>query len=248
MSQSVSKNVDEITDIDLRLYLARYSQTGIKNSTLATTITSLKAFFSWLFGQDYIRKNPMWNIKQTKVEKRLRKPLTDDELEVLRSACRTEREKAIIEFFYSTGCRLDEAYKLNRDDINWINKSCLVIGKGNKEREVYISARAGLFLKNYLQSRKDMNTALFVGIRKPYKRLSGRAIEDIFGELGGRAGITRKIHPHLMRHTMATNLLRNGASLSAVQGLLGHEDPATTQIYARLDKEELHTVHRKNIA
>jgi integrase/recombinase XerD len=190
----------------------------------------------------------MWNIKQPKVEKRLRKPLSDDVLELLRNVCATDREKAVVEFFYSTGCRLDEVYKLNRDDINWYNKSCMVIGKGNKEREVYISARSALFLKNYLEARRDSNPALFVGVRQPHLRLSGRAIEDIFGELGTRAGIKRKIHPHLMRHTMATNLLRNGASMSAVQGLLGHEDPATTQIYAQLDKDELHNIHRKNIA
>ncbi len=247
-SQYVAKDVDKITDIDIRMYLAKYSQTGIKNSTLATLITSLKAFFNWLVGQDYIHKSPMWNIKSTKVEKRLRKSLTDEELELLRCACKTDREKAIIEFFYSTGCRLDEVHKLNRDDIDWINKCTKVIGKGNKEREVYLSARAVLFLKNYLQSRHDAKPGLFVGERYPHNNLSGRGIEDIFKELGIRAGIAKNIHPHLLRHTMATNLLRNGASLSAVQHLLGHEDPATTEIYAQLDKEDIQSIHRKHIA
>jgi len=247
-STIVCKDVDAITDIDIRMYLAHYSQTGIQNSTLSTVVTTLKSFFSWMTGQDYIPKNPMWNIKSTKVKKSLRKALTDEELELLRYACKTEREKAIIEFFYSTGCRLDEVHKLNRDDINWINKSCVVIGKGSKEREVYISARAILFLKNYLQTRTDSNSGLFVASKLPHNRLSGKSFEDIIKELGVRAGISKNIHPHILRHTMATNLLRNGASLAAVQRLLGHESPVTTQIYAQMDKEDIQMIHRKNIA
>jgi len=247
-STIVCKDVDVITDIDIRMYLAHYSQTGIQNSTLSTVVTTLKSFFSWMTGQDYILKNPMWNIKSTKVKKSLRKALTDEELELLRYACKTEREKAIIEFFYSTGCRLDEVHKLNRDDINWINKSCVVIGKGSKEREVYISARAILFLKNYLQTRTDSNSGLFVASKLPHNRLSGKSFEDIIKELGVRAGISKNIHPHILRHTMATNLLKNGASLVAVQRLLGHESPVTTQIYAQMDKEDIQMIHRKNIA
>jgi integrase/recombinase XerD len=230
------------------MYLAHYSQTGIKNSTLGTTVTALKSFFSWLADQEYIRKSPMKNIKQTKPEKRVRKALTDEELELLRSTCKTDREKSIIEFFYSTGCRLDEVVKLNKEDINWFNKSCMVIGKGDKEREVYISARASLFLKNYLQGRRDSNPALFVSGKLPHGRLGYRSFEEIFRELGERAGINKNVHPHIMRHTMATNLLRNGTSLAIVQRILGHEDASTTEIYAQLDKEDIQTAHRKHIA
>lgn len=247
-SNIVCKDVDAITDIDIRMYLAHYSQTGVQNSTLSTVVTTLKSFFSWMTGQEHIQKNPMWNIKSTKVKKSLRKALTDEELELLRYACKTERERAIVEVFYSTGCRLDEIYKLNREDIDWINKCCVVIGKGNKEREVYFSARAILFLKSYLQTRTDLKPGLFVASKLPHDRLSGKSFEDIIKELGVRAGITKNIYPHILRHTMATNLLKNGASLVAVQKLLGHESPVTTQIYAQMDKEDIRSIHRKHIA
>jgi integrase/recombinase XerD len=199
-SRIVCKDIDGITDIDIRMYLAQYSQTGIKNSTLSSVITTLKSFFSWLVGQDYLQKNPMWNIKATKVEKRIRKSLSDEELELLRVACKTEREKAIIEFLYSTGCRLDEIHKLDRADIDWFNKSCRVIGKGNKEREVYLSARALLFLQKYLQTRNDMQPSLFIARKLPNNRLSGRSFEDIVKELGVRAGIAKSIYPHILRN------------------------------------------------
>jgi integrase/recombinase XerD len=247
-STIICKDIDQITDIDIRMYLAQYLQTGIMDSTLSTVVTTLKSFFSWLVGQDYLQKTPMWNIKSTKVKKRVRKALSDEELELLRCTCKTEREKAIVEFFYSTGCRLDEVHKLNRNDIDWINKSCRVIGKGNKEREVYLSARAVLFLQKYLQTRSDMQPSLFIARKLPHNRLSGRSFEDIVKDLGKRAGIQKNLHPHILRHTFANALLNNGASLAEVQRLLGHEDSATTLIYAQLNNEDIQISHKKHLA
>jgi integrase/recombinase XerD len=234
--------------MDIRVYLAAYTKTGVKNTTIATTISCLKSFFGWLETQDYINKSPMRKVKNIKIEKRLRKPLSQEELEMLRIACKTVREKAIVEFFYSTGCRLDEVYKLNKGDINWNTDSCMVIGKGNKERRVFLNAKARVHLWKYIASRKDNNEALFVTGRGKLNRLGPRSFEEIFGDLGRRAGLTKRVHPHLLRHTMATSMLNNGASLAAVQGLLGHEDPATTQIYAELNQEELHLTHKRHSA
>jgi integrase/recombinase XerD len=216
------------------------------NSTLAATVTPLKSFFSWLEGQEYIRKSPMKNIKQTKTPKRVRKALSDDELELLRCTCETPREKAIVEFMYSTGCRVSEVASVNKDDINWNKRSLMVVGKGDKEREVYLNAKAVLLLHNYLATRTDTKPALFVCSKKPYNRLGSRSFEEIIKELGERANLSKNIHPHILRHTLATHLLRAGVPLPVVQRILGHESCSTTEIYAQIDQEDVQTAHRKH--
>ncbi len=243
----IHKDIEQVTAMDIRMYLALRSKDGLKNSSLASTIAALKSFFSWLENEDYLTKSPMRKIKNTKVEKRLRKALTREELEMLREATRTLREKALVEFFYSTGCRLDEAYKLNITDIDWTNGKTLVIGKGNKERPVFLNARCQLHLKKYLQSRKDHCEALFVGERSPHGRLGRRAIEKVFSELGLIAGIAKRVYPHLLRHTTATNMLQGGATLSEVQSYLGHDSPATTQVYTQVSTDAIRQSHIKHV-
>ena len=157
----------------------------------------------------------------------------------MRISCKTIKERAVLEFFYSTGARLDEVNKLDADDIKWKDDSCLVWGKGSKEREVYISAKARVYVQMYLSSRKDNNPALFVCDRAPHNRLGRRSIETIISNLGKRTGINRPVYPHLIRHTKATDLINSGASLAAVQKMLGHESPATTQIYAQMDTQQI---------
>lgn len=242
-SFAMRKDIEQITDMDIKRYLAAYSGTGVKNNTVSTTISCFKSFFTWLEAQDYIDKSPMRKVENIKVEKRCRKPLTHEELEMLRVACKTERELALVEFMYSPGCRLDEVYKLNKSDINWNAESCMVIGKGNKERRVFLNAKAKVHLWKYLSSRKDICEALFVTERGIIRRLGARSIEKIYSELGNR--ISKHVHPHIMRHTFATHMLQAGVPLSVVQELLGHEDPSTTQIYAKLDSSELQAYHRK---
>lgn len=243
----VHKDVEQIDAMDIRRYLAMYSKTGVKNSTIGTIISGLKSFFGWLENEEYITKSPMRKIKSIKVEKRVRKALNREELEMLRDACKTLREKAVVEFFYSTGCRLDEVYKLDIAGIDWVNGKVMVIGKGNKERPVYLNARAILHLKKYLGSRKDTNPALFVSERQPHDRLSHRGIQRIFTTLGTRAGIGKPVYPHLLRHTTATTMLQNGASMSEVQHYLGHDSPATTQIYAEMDTQTIKMSHLKHV-
>lgn len=244
----IYKDIDQIDSMDVRMYLAKCSKRGIKNSTLATIMSTLRSFFAWLENEDYIEKSPMRKIKAIKVEKRFRKALTQEELEMLRLACKTPREKAMVEFFYSTGCRLDEVYQLNKADIDWNTNSCLVIGKGNKERKVFINAKAKVHLWLYLDSRKDNNEALFVCDRRPHGRMGKRSLEVEFGKLGAKAGLMKKVHPHILRHSMATALLNNGASLMEVQRILGHDDPATTLIYTSLNSDDIQTAHRKHLA
>lgn len=245
--RTIPKDVDQLTTIDIRMYLALRTKEGLKRSSLAAIIGCLKSFFTWLTDEEYIIKNPMKKIKNMKKEKRLRKALSRGELEMLRDVCQTLREKALLEVFYSTGCRLFEVEKMNKSDIDWMTNSLSVIGKGDKERIVYLNAKAALHLKKYLESRKDANPALFVGVRQPYERLGRRGIQKTISDLGVRAKINKPVYPHLIRHTTATHMINNGASLMEVQLYLGHDSPDTTQVYLEMDIQAIKTSHLKHV-
>ncbi len=247
-SKIIQKRLEDISVIDIRRYLAQYSTTGVKKSTLNTEMSILRSFFNWLESEDYIVKSPLRKIKPTKKEKRIRKALTPEEMEMLRMSCEDKRDKALVEFFYSTGCRLDEVSKLNKQDIDWSRGLVNVIGKGDKERVVFLNAKAKVHLWNYIESRHDKNESLFVGSKLPFERLGHRAYQRIFNELGLRAGITKSVHPHLMRHTTATTAVNNGASIQSVQLMLGHTDPATTTLYAHLNTDEVQISHKKFVS
>jgi integrase/recombinase XerD len=244
----VRKEIADIDAMDIRRYLAAYSQSGVKNTTIATEIWILKSFFGWLEKEDYIVKSPMLKIQSIKTEKRVRKSLTPEELEIIRDACKTLRERAMVEFFFSTGCRLDEICKLNKQDIDWNSDKCLVYGKGSKERYVFINAKAKVHMWKYLNSRIDNNEALFVTSKSPYERLGRRSFQVDFNDLGKRAGIKKNIHAHLMRHSMATALINSGATWSDVQQMLGHEDPSTTQVYVDINTEAIQQSHKRHLA
>ena len=247
-AQTVGKNIEDINTMDIRRFIALCMKNGLKNTSIATEISILKTFFSWLKNEDYIGKNPMNQIKNIKINKYLRSSLTQREIELIRNACETTREKAIFEFFFSTGCRLEEVVKLDKEDIDWKSLSVKVLGKGNKERIVFLTPKAEVFLQKYLSERIDDNCALFVSERKPHNRLGRRTIERIFHNLGVKSGIGKSVFPHLIRHSMATILLNNGSTLTEVQRILGHESPVTTQIYAQLNIETIQQSHKKHIA
>jgi len=247
-SQSVHKKIEDIDTMDIRMYLAQCSQRGLKNSSILTEMNILRSFFTWLENEDHISKSPMRKIKSIKKEQRVRKSLSQEELENLRVACKSPREKAMVEFFYSTGCRLDEVCKVNKSDIDWSQSKLQVIGKGDKERTVFLNAKAKVHLKKYLASRKDNNEALFVGERDPHDRLGRRAFQIDFNKLGKLAGIIKSVHPHLLRHTTATIAVNNGASLQSVQKMLGHSNPSTTLIYADLNIEEVQMSHKRCVS
>lgn len=248
MSGYIVKPVRLITTNDLRIYLAQLTKaSNIKQTTLSTEISILKSFFSWLANEEIIPKDPMKKIKAPKIPIRLRNALNVEELERLRDACKTTRERALLEFIYSTGCRVSEVSDVNLSDINWNIKSLKVIGKGSKERAVYFSDKAKLYIEKYLKSRKDKlnNPALFICSKKPYNRLGTRSIEKEINKIATAANFDKSVFPHLLRHTMATLALKSGASLTTIQKLLGHSDPGTTEIYAEISDDTVQQEYNK---
>lgn len=243
-SSYIKKPVATVTTTDLRIYLSNRCK-NMKATSTNGQISILKSFFSWLHNEEYIPKNPMVKIKPTKEPKRVRHALSEEELELLRQACKTEREKALTEFLVSSGCRLSEVVGINIDDIDWNEKSLFVIGKGNKERKVYFNTKAKILLKKYLLTRTDENNALFVASKRPYARLGGRSIEKEIKNISARVKIDKSIFPHLFRHTFATISLNKGLSLPVLQHIMGHENPSTTQIYAELSEENIEHEYRK---
>ena len=215
--RQVHKPIKMIATNDIRVYLYKVqAQRGISNRSLDARRTVINAFFEWCCNEEYINRNPCRNIKKIKYEEKERKPLSSIELEELRNACVTLRDKALFELLYSTGCRVSEVVNLNKADVNFETKEVVLFGKGNKHRTSYINARAEIALKNYLNSRNDDNKALFVSDRKPHNRLSKFGIEKRIGQLGELAGIERRIFPHLIRHTTATDGLNRGMGVEEV--------------------------------
>lgn len=231
-----SKPVQAITTDDLREYLAYLvDERHLMDNSVQAHINTLRSFFSWLVDEDNIRKNPMRKIKSLKIDKlRSRHPLTPEQLELVRDGCRGYKEKALVEFLVSSGCRVSEVAGLRVDDIDWRDRKCKVIGKGNKERTVYFSVRAKLMLQLYIAERRG-GEALFASSRAPYEPLTDRGIEKMISKLGKRIGMERPLYPHLMRHTFASHALNCGMELTIIQHLLGHSDPKTTLIYAEID-------------
>lgn len=231
-----SKSVQAITTDDLREYLAYLvDERHLMDNSVQAHINTLRSFFSWLVDEDNIRKSPMRKIKSLKIDKlRSRHPLTAEQLELVRDGCRGYKEKALVEFLVSSGCRVSEVAGLRVDDIDWRDRKCKVIGKGNKERTVYFSVRAKLMLQLYIAERRG-GEALFASSRAPYEPLTDRGIEKMISKLGKRIGMERPLYPHLMRHTFASHALNCGMELTIIQHLLGHSDPKTTLIYAEID-------------
>lgn len=233
-ANQVDKHVTKITTDDIREYIGTLVGRGLKDSSIQTHINTLRSFFGWLDLEDVIRKNPMRKIKSLKIDRaKARRPLTAEQLERLRDGCRTYKEKALVEFLVSSGCRLSEAVGIRVDNVDWQGRSVAVLGKGNKERTVYFSVRAKLMLQEYLAQRKG-GDALFASSRAPYEPMRPRAIERALQKIGERAGEPMRVHPHLMRHTFASNALNAGMDITIIQHLLGHTDPKTTLIYAEL--------------
>lgn len=206
------------------------------DNSVQAHINTLRSFFSWLVDEDNIRKSPMRKIKSLKIDKlRSRHPLTAEQLELVRDGCRGYKEKALVEFLVSSGCRVSEVAGSGASTISTgATESAKVIGKGNKERTVYFSVRAKLMLQLYIAERRG-GEALFASSRAPYEPLTDRGIEKMISKLGKRIGMERPLYPHLMRHTFASHALNCGMELTIIQHLLGHSDPKTTLIYAEID-------------
>jgi integrase/recombinase XerD len=244
-ADSMRRNVEDISTMDIRVYLAKYGQTVEKNTSIATRTTILRGFFNWLFNEEYITKNPMAKIKTIKVEKRIREALTKEEFEILRGGCKTLRQKALLEVLYATACRLDEVENMKITDIDWNRLQLRVIGKGNKERIVYLSAVAQVHLTKYLHSRKDNCNALFLTERAPYKNIGDKAIQKEIKKIMKQSGLQKNVYPHLIRHTAATHLLNAGMNVTVLQEILGHESLDTTMIYGRISNSTVESEYRK---
>ncbi|MBM7656415.1 tyrosine-type recombinase/integrase [Neobacillus cucumis] len=224
--------LDTITTVQLKEYLAKSSE-SLKPSSLAHRIRFMKSLFRWSHEEGHISRNPAAKIKEPKAGKRIPKFLTDFEIEHLREACTSPLEKALFEFMFSTGCRIGEIVSLEKTRINWSDRSAIVRGKGDKEREVYFNIRCEIWLKRYLEERQDGDSAIFVTERYPH-RMSIAQMRYIIKRISNRARINKSIHPHQLRHSYATRMLNNGAPLEVIQSLMGHEKSETTRIYAQL--------------
>jgi len=245
----VDKHVTKITTDDIRGYIVYlYDVRGNRDSSVQTHINTLRSLFAWLRDEGIIRKNPMSKIKSLKIDKKAaRVPMTAEETERYRNACQDYREKALCEFYLSTGCRVSEIMGIDVNDVNWQDRSLTVTGKGGKDRTVYFSHRAKLMMEEYLRTRRGGGTALFASSRKPYASLQVRAIEQIVSRIGTRAAIQR-VYPHKLRHTFATASYERGMDLSLIQQLLGHENINTTEIYVEIAQTTVRHAYDRFIA
>lgn len=245
MLQNLNLAIDKITENDLFVYLAKYKKDNdVSNAYLDNIRLVFSSFFGWLNAKGYIPKNPAAGLEPIKVEKKIKQPFSDEELEKLRRICDQERDLALIEFLYSTGVRVSELVALNRKDIDFYGKNVVVYGKGSKERETYLNAASCMHLKAYLDSRQDDNEALFVSERAPHARITVAGVEKILRRIGKDAGVT-KVHPHRFRRTMATNVLKKGMPLEEVKELLGHTKLDTTMIYCTISKDNVKHSHQR---
>ena len=243
----VGKGVRQIETDDIRCYLIKYQE---KNKSSKITIDNvrriLSSFFSWLEEEDYILKSPVRRIHKIRAGTTIKETYSDEAMELLRDNCTELRDLAIIDMLSSTGIRVGEMVSLNRNDIDFSERECIVFGKGNKERIVYFDARTKIHLQNYLRSRTDDNLALFVSLTAPHERLQIGGVESRLRKLGKQLGLI-KVHPHKFRRTLATMAIDKGMPIEQLQHLLGHRKIDTTLQYAMVKQNNVKLAHRKYI-
>lgn len=247
MTEVVGKSVRHIQTEDLRTYLTNYQQ---KNSPSRVTIDNIRrilsSFFSWLEDEDYILKSPVRRIHKVKTATNVKETYTDEDLEKMRDSCTELRDLAMIDMLASTGMRIGEMVLLNKADIDFNERECVVFGKDDKERVVYFDARTKIHLRNYINSRRDENPALFVTLRSPFERIKIGGIETRLRKMGKELEI-EKVHPHKFRRTLATMAIDKGMPIEQLQQLLGHKRIDTTLQYAMVKQSNVKQAHRKYI-
>jgi len=243
----VKKRTSTINIQDLRDYLSYIVELKhLKNSTLEQEKSILKAFFNWLEIEEYIEKSPAKKLRPTRCPKKVRDSLTIEELEMMRNACKTPRQRCMLEILFSTGVRVSELCNINVSDINWQNNSIKVVGKGNKERIVYFSDKSRIYIKNYLAVRGTFESpALFITSKIPHERMGRRSIENEIKAIAKAANLDKNVFPHLLRHSFATIGAHSGMSLTTLHNLMGHSKIETTLIYIDLDQETAAYEHKK---
>jgi site-specific recombinase XerD len=243
-AEYVNKPTAHINTSDIRKYLA--SNLNWEASTIGKKLDIIRSFFQWLVQEEIVLRNPALKIKPPKTPRRLPLYLTVEELEIVRESCRTLRQRALVEVMYSTGARLNEIANIKKSDIDYQNMSITVVGKGNKQRIVYLTYKALYHLNKYLKSRNDDCEYLFVTCRKPYRKMNNRTIQDEIKNIQKQSGINKKIHAHLFRKTFAMLAMENGIEISDLQSLLGHSDPSTTlRAYAYVSEERKQRAFKK---
>lgn len=243
-----NKPTSTITTVDIKMFM--YSESENKSpASLNTFMTPVRLFFKWLQNEEFIVKDPCASIKPVKEPKRVRKPLNEEQVEILRDCTLSKRDRALLEFFLSTGCRVGEVTEVKIKDVDFNNKTLLVIGKGNKERRVYFTERCKRALINYLNAREDNSPYLFVSSNAPFKKLYNRGIEHLVRRMQKLANIEMNITPHTFRHTFATFALRSGMKPEVIQEILGHNDVGLTlKVYAKLAQTEIEYSYRKLVS
>jgi len=247
MLDELKKDVKHIITDDIRGYLTKYQE---KKKSSKVTIDNIRrilsSFFSWLEDEDYILKSPVRRIHRVKTGTNIKETYSDETLELMRDNCTELRDLAMIDMLASTGMRVGEMVLLNRNDIDFNERECIVFGKGNKERVVYFDARTKIHLQNYFNSRTDNNPALFVSLKAPHERLKIGGIETRLREFGKQLGL-HKVHPHKFRRTLATMAIDKGMPIEQLQQLLGHRKIDTTLQYAMVKQSNVKIAHRKYI-
>lgn len=242
----VDKAVVQVTTSDIRNFLSNNKTWSV--GTVSKKLSTIKTFYRWMVSEEILLHNPADKIKTPKKEKRLPKAMNLVELEMIRDACENERERALVEVLYSTGCRISELAGMKISDIDYRGGSLSVIGKGNKERIVYLNSRAMYELNKYLkykQFEEDNSNFLFTTVRRPYRAMSTVAIRNIVNNISSRVETSKKVTPHTFRHSMATNAINNGIELGDLQQLLGHSNPQTTLCYIDVSEERKRNAHKR---
>lgn len=249
--EHINRPFEQVTTNDIRIYLYEtQKRTGISNRTLDGKRLVINTFMDWCWKEGYIPNNPCASIKPIKFEEKPREPLSNMELEIVRDACENYRDKAMIELFYSTGCRLSEMVNLKISDIDFTSKEVHLFGKGSKHRTSYLNAKAEYMLKKYFElerPKESISDSVFVIFRKPYNEMHKESIYARVKAIQKRSGIERSLFPHLLRHTMATDALNRGMNVAEVKEILGHEKLDTTMIYAKISHDSVKFNHGRYI-
>lgn len=249
--EHINRPFEQVTTNDIRIYLYEtQKRTGGSNRTLDGKRLVINTFMDWCWKEGYIPNNPCASIKPIKFEEKPREPLSNMELEIVRDACENYRDKAMIELFYSTGCRLSEMVNLKISDIDFTSKEVHLFGKGSKHRTSYLNAKAEYMLKKYFElerPKESISDSVFVIFRKPYNEMHKESIYARIKAIQKRSGIERSLFPHLLRHTMATDALNRGMNVAEVKEILGHEKLDTTMIYAKISHDSVKFNHKRYI-
>ena len=242
MMAAVKVQTREITVYHLRQYLSDEKARGLSDRTLEGTRQVFSAYFNWLQREGLIKANPTSNLGAIKCQKKIRMTYSEIDIERMKFGCKSLRDRAIVAFLLSTGCRVSEMTQLDRTDVDLASLECVVLGKGNKERTVYLDPVAGMLLKDYLASRADLYPALFIG--KGTERITPQGVRYMLRKLEISTAVAH-VHPHKFRRTLATNLIRHGMPIQEVAAILGHDKLDTTMQYVVLDKTDVKNAYRK---